>query len=156
MLDLRDDQVMEAIHRYIKFYIPDGISMAEIFPGIEELIDELKHRGYSIGLATMMEEGYAKQTLNDYGLLGKFDSVKGASLKIALSKYDLIKDCMREVGASPQETIMIGDGEDDHNSAVKADVRFVAAIYGYGIDRQYCIDKNIEFIEKPLDLLNLL
>lgn len=147
---------MEAIHRYITFYIPEGISMAEKFPGIEDLFRELKSRGYMIGLATMMEESYAKKTLDDYGFTEMFDSIKGASLEIALSKYDLIMDCMKETGVSPEETIMIGDGEDDHNSAVKADVRFIAATYGYGIDKQYCSDKKIEYIEQPLDLLNLL
>ena len=156
VLDLRDDQVVEAIERYVVFYKAEGQRMAQMFPGIKETIVELKQRGYKIGLATMMVEEFAKQTLHNYGIDMLFDSINGASLEIAMSKYQVINNCIESLDIEPGNCVMIGDGSDDHLSAVKAGVPFIAALYGYGIDDKYCSEYGIKGINDPRELLDML
>jgi len=155
VLDLRDDQVVEAINRYVVFYKAEGQAMAQMFPGIKETIVELKKRGHLIGLATMMVEEFAKQTLHNYGIDVLFDSIKGASLDVAMTKYQVINKCIESLGVEPEECVMVGDGSDDHLSAEKAGVRFIAAKYGYGIDDGYCSEYGVQGINEPRELLDL-
>ena len=155
ILDLEDSQIPKAIEYYVDFYVKEGQSMSQIFPGMEETLHYLKDRGYALGLATLMVEKFAKQTLHGYGVDGLFDTIHGASLTIPYSKYDLINLCLESTGIEPSKTVMIGDGEDDHIAAEKAGVRFVGVTYGYGVDREYCTKNNVPYIDDPKDLRKL-
>ena len=155
VLDLEPEEVPEAIDRYAKFFIEEGRDMARMFPDTKDTLKELRNRGYMIGLATMMEQNFAVEILQNYEIYDLFDSVNGASFTIPLSKYDLIMRCIESLNVRPDEAVMVGEGPDDRNSAVKAGVRFIGARYGYGMPESYCKENNIEGIDRPSDLLKL-
>ena len=152
VLGLRDDQIPEAIDHYVEFYVREGQSMSEMFPNMNRMLHYLRDRGYVLGLATMMVEKFAKQTLHDYGVEELFDTIHGANFTIPYTKSDLIHMCLESTGIDAENAVMIGDGEDDYNASVKAGVCFIGATYGYGIDSAYCKDHNIPFIEDPVEL----
>ena len=69
MLELKTDQVPEAIDRYAAHFEEKSPVMSHLFPGAKETIVWLKDHGYKIGLATMMVEPYALAILRNYGIL---------------------------------------------------------------------------------------
>lgn len=156
MLDLTPEQIPEAIKIYVGYYEEYGRNMSKLFEGIPDLLEYLRQNGYMIALATMMEEGYAKQTLHKYGIDVFFDAIHGASFIVPYTKHDLIELCLTALDVSPSDAVMIGDGVDDHLSAVKSNVDFIGAVYGYGITKEYCEANSVPFIRKPEELKKLL
>jgi len=156
VLGLKEDQIMEAVKRYIVFYTAEGRFMCELFDGMAETLDQLRSRGYTIGMATMMVDEYAKDTLKRYGILDRFDTIHGASLEVTYCKEDLVRMCLEDTSMSPEESILVGDGPDDHRAAKESGVGFIAAKYGYGIDDEYCRQHSVRGIDRPLDLIGIL
>ena len=152
ILDLRKDQVPEAVKIYVGYYQQVGQTMDRLYPGVKDMLEYLRQNGYIMGLATMMEEGFAKHTLAKNGIDGYFDTVHGASFVIPYSKYDLIGLCLTSMDISPSEAVMVGDGIDDYSSAKRAEVDFIGATYGYDIDADYCRLNGIRYIDSPAEL----
>ncbi len=155
ILDLKPEQVDEAIKTYVGFYTAEGQSMSCLFGGMKDALRYLKSKGYLLGVATMMVEEYAKSTLQRYGILDMFDTVNGASFVVPYTKKDLIDRCLTAMDVSPEEAVVIGDGTDDHRSANLCGTRFMGVTYGYEIDKEYCEEHGIEAIEFPGQIMDL-
>jgi phosphoglycolate phosphatase len=155
LLDLRPDQVDEAIQEYVKYYVESGQKMARLFEGIRDTLGYLKSRGYLLGVATMMVDEYARSTLDSYGITELFDTIHGTSFDFAYHKEDLIRACLADTGVSPEEAVMIGDGSDDYRAARAADVEFIGALYGYEIDTGFCTQNGIRGISDITELKTL-
>ena len=156
ILGLTDDQVKPAIDEYVKFYISEGQWDSQLFPGIEETFNDLRSRGYLIGLATLMAQEFAETTLEKRGIINLFDSINGASLDTYVSKEELIERCLIETDVAPEDACMIGDSADDKRAADLCGVRFIGVTYGYGLDLKYCIENGIEYVNSPIELLDIL
>jgi phosphoglycolate phosphatase len=130
--------------------------MAELFPGIEPLLNQLKKSGYKLAIATHMAEEYAIKTLKRESVFDYFDVIHGASFEIEYSKRDLIEQCLQSLDISSEDSVMIGDGIDDHLSAKSLGIEFIAAEYGYEIDTDYCSLNGIQYISRPEELLHML
>ena len=68
---------------------------------------ELHRNGVKLARATMMDTPSAAAIVDSWDIRGLFSSVRGADLPC--SKGDLIRLCMEDVGAKPEETLMVGD-----------------------------------------------
>jgi len=155
ILDLRPDQVMDAINIYVKYYTAEGQNMSELFPGIRESLQYLADKGYKMAVATMMVEDYAVNTLRSYGVDHFFTAIKGTNFTTPLTKRELIESCMMANDAKPSETIMVGDGIDDYNAAKAAGVDFIGATYGYGVTEEFCRNTGIGSIGDPTELKSM-
>ena len=155
ILDLEDSEVPEAIRRYVEFYTAEGRYMCQLFPRVKETLEYLRNKGYLIGMATMMVDEYARDTLRKYGILGLFDTIHGASLTVPHTKEDLVRSCLDDAGVSPADAVLVGDGSDDHRAAVVSGTDFIAARYGYELDREYCERNSIRGIDSIDELTGL-
>jgi len=155
ILGLKPEQVSQAISIYVEHYTEKGASMCEMFPGVRETILDLKGKGYLIGLATMMVNEYARETLRRYGILDLFDTVHGTNFTTPYAKEDLIDFCLMDLDIQPEEAVLVGDGIDDHRAAMVSGTGFIAAKYGYGIKDEYCENTGIEGIWKVSDLSDM-
>jgi len=98
---------------------------AHIFDDMREAVIALHGNGVKLAIATMMDTPSAAMIVNSWDVRGLFSSVRGADFPC--SKGDLIRLCMEDVGARPEETLMVGDSETDMIGARKNGVDFVAA-----------------------------
>ena len=103
-----------------------------IYPGIEVLLENLKKHGYLIGVATNKREDYAKDLLDELDLTKYFDIISAMDMDGKSNKKDLIMNCINGLDARKEDTIMIGDSENDHSAAYQCGVEFIAALYGFG------------------------
>ena len=152
LLELRPDQVNEAIKEYITYYIESGQKMAHLFTGMRDTLEYLKSRGYMLGVATMMVDEYARGTLENYGIIDLFDTIHGTSLDEVRHKEWLIEACLKDTGLSPDEAVMIGDGSDDYRAAMAVGTDFIAALYGYEIDIGFCTQNGVRGISDITEL----
>lgn len=146
MLNVDDKELDKAREIFRKNYEENRHAMVSPFKDIPSLIRSL-HSKYAIGIATMMYQPYAVDTLKRFGILDCVDIIQGSYRKIEREKSDMIKICMEKTGVSAKNTVMIGDSFSDLDAAKDAGVGFIAVTYGYGITVSNCND--IKYVLSP-------
>ena len=141
LFGLDNEEKLElAVAKYRERYVPTGMFENDLYPGIYELIRDLKADGRTISLATGKVHGMAVQILEHFGLLRYFDFVAGCELDGTRSyKHEIIDYALENLAAQPgdvpqmkKSAVMIGDRWHDIAGAAKAGVASVGVLYGYG------------------------
>jgi phosphoglycolate phosphatase len=151
ILGISQDRIMDAVKIYVSHYIEKGFSLCGGFPGTKESLEYLRTKGYVMCVATMMVEEFSVKTLEKLGIRDCFLSVNGTNLKTPINKCQLIQKCLDDADAKADYAVMIGDCDDDMESAGKMGIDFVAATYGYGLTKEFCEEKGIPYAESPED-----
>ncbi|MCD8200908.1 MAG: HAD family hydrolase [Clostridia bacterium] len=128
----RDDFVERVLSDYIpKFAVCDN-SLTRLFDGEDEFLRFAKGRGIKLAVVTnkpqKATENVCRQYLSEYSFDCLIGAREGLPLKPdpegALSTLD-------RFGLSPDEALFVGDGETDVETAGRAKVRCVSALWGY-------------------------
>lgn len=140
-----EEEVQRATEIFRSHYQNGAVLHAQEYEGIGWLCERLDERGIRMGVATNKPQRFAEALLKEYGLIGFFDSVCGADESGRLSKADLIRRCMAGMGASREETVLVGDTDNDVVGAESAGVKFIAVTYGFGFKKASDLE-NIKYI----------
>jgi phosphoglycolate phosphatase len=124
----------QAVATYREYYIPTGMFENELYPGVREMLLDLRAAGASLAVATSKAEPFAQQIVEHFGLGGMFAAVCGSMLDGTRSrKADVIAEALRQLGdPSPAGTVMIGDRSHDIHGAHEHDIVCYGAGWGYG------------------------
>ncbi|RAQ30484.1 phosphoglycolate phosphatase [Hydrogeniiclostridium mannosilyticum] len=109
-----------------------GLFEAQHYPGISELLQNLKNSGRFLGVATLKREDTAQKILAHFNLKQYFDVIAGIDTKEQLSKSDIIQAALKEMGQTNASAVLIGDSQYDAEGAEKAGVSFIGVTYGFG------------------------
>ncbi len=84
--------------------------MIKLFPGMEELLEELKQKGYKLGLVTSRLYNTTMQGLEHFGIKDHFDAILTAD-DTPLHKPDPapINLTLEKLGSEPEDSVMVGD-----------------------------------------------
>lgn len=128
------EKAVEAVAVYRERYQDTGIFECSLYPGVRECIEELRRRGYMIGMASSKPEVSCKRILEHFGILGMFDDVVGATFDGRIdSKEEVLNEVMRRWSDIPRdEMCLIGDTMFDIEGANKAGVPSIAVSFGFG------------------------
>ena len=126
------EQAVEAVSIYRQYYSEQGIYEASLYPGVKEALEILQSKGIRLALATLKAERFAKKMLENMDVLQYFSVVYGMDEADTRTKSQLIEMCMRSVGVSSKNTVMIGDSIHDLSGAEACGVAFVGVTYGFG------------------------
>ena len=102
-----------------------------LYEGVREVIDVLDSAGVLLGIATGKSRRGLEVTLERHGLLDRFVSLKTSDDGPGKPNPTILLDAMRELGAEPENTVMIGDTVFDVTMAVNAKVTSVGVDWGY-------------------------
>lgn len=127
-----EDEARRAVEIYRAHYAEVGVAGSRLYPGMDRCLAALKEKGYRLAVATLKVETLARQLLDSLGVAGYFDVIHGMDGRDSLSKSGLIKKCMAELGAAPEETVLVGDSVHDAEGAAQAGVAFLGVTYGFG------------------------
>lgn len=130
LLGLDEDQAKLAIKTYREYYMETGIWENTPYPGVKDLLANLKAAGRKLGVATSKPEVMALQVLERFDLLPWFDCVCGASLQEDRDqKAEAIERCLRQLGG---RAVMVGDRVHDIRGAHENRIPCIGVLYGYG------------------------
>lgn len=125
-------EVEQATVLYREIYNAGGIFDAELFPGIADLLRDLKAAGKPVFVATSKPWPQAKRIIENYAIADLFQGVYGPELDGTLSeKPELIRHLLREEGLQGRG-IMIGDRQHDVIGAKANRLYSLGVLYGYG------------------------
>ncbi|WP_324825399.1 pyrophosphatase PpaX [Sinanaerobacter sp. ZZT-01] len=156
---LPDFDTEKAIEIYRSYQFEHYRELIELFPGMKELIEGLKQKGYKLGVVTSRLRNSTEIGLKKYGLIGYFDTIVTAD---DTNKHkpdpEPIRIALEKLNSEPQETIMIGDSMFDVLCAQNAGVEAVLVSWAMATDAQSKLQdvKPEHVIEKAEELWTIL
>lgn len=133
----RPDDVLTETYRQVfgamRLQAESDPKLAEpLFPGVAEMLAELSRRPDTVlGIATGKSRRGADYIIERHGWGGLFATTQTADDAASKPHPEMILRAMRETGAEPGATLMIGDSNFDMEMAVAAGVAPVAVSWGF-------------------------
>lgn len=151
----------EALEVYRSFHRDNFGELINLFPGMRELLAEVKRRGYKTGLVTSRLYNTTMQGLEKYEIKDMFDAVLTAD-DTDKHKPDPapINITLEKLGSSPETSIMLGDTLFDLLCAKNAGVRSVLVSWSlalHGMTKEDLGKAAPDYIiQKPEELLEII
>jgi HAD superfamily hydrolase (TIGR01509 family) len=106
-------------------------------PGAKELIPYLKERGYGVWFVTSAEDEELEHHMTELEAEDNIDGVVNSSaVENSKPAPDIFELALEQAGASPDETVAVGDAIWDIEAADGAGVRTVAVLTGGAFSEQ--------------------
>jgi pyrophosphatase PpaX len=123
----------EVSEDYYKFY-SDNHSMVDIYPGLKEILVELKNNNYPIGIFTGKGRDSSMITLTKLGIDKYFDLiVTGDDVENSKPSPEGILKFVDKFNLEKQKVLMIGDSVSDVKAAREAGVKIASVLWdSYG------------------------
>ena len=127
-----DEKELDAALAHFLNHYESNIAVASRpFPGVIEMIEDLRADGARIAICTNKREALARLLIEELGVTSLFDTIIGADTAAA-PKPDAapVLLCMTRISA--ERGIFIGDSDTDINAATAASMPCLIADFGYG------------------------
>lgn len=123
-----------AVAAYRERYNRVGWKENRLYPGINELLRDLRTSGAKLSTASSKPQPALERIVRHFGIIDVFDALVAAGPDgFHSSKPEMIERAIRTCGGAQKcEVVMIGDTHFDAEGAAVAGVDFLAAAYGYG------------------------
>jgi len=151
----------ELLQTYRRFYMDRCTGLSTLYPGVKELIQrlgrDLPTANPYLAVATNKPRTMSEKILSHFGLLRKFHVVIGPEDVTHLKPDpEMIQTIMRITGSPPEETLIVGDTDNDLRAGKNAHILTCGATYGY-FPRARLEEQNPDFlIDAPMELLTVL
>jgi len=152
---LTGNDCIKAVEKYREYFREKGLFENEVYPGIENLLKNLKQRGKRLFVATSKPTVFAVRILEHFNLLRYFDYVAGSELDGSRdSKGDVIRFALQQNNLTDlTSVVMVGDREHDVIGAKENNIGVVGVLYGYG-DRTELEKSGATYIVETVEELN--
>jgi len=118
---------------YRACYDREGWCNNSVFPGVREMLIELRAQGFPLYVCTSKQQHFAVRILDAFELSALFTAIYGDKAEYAShSKVDLLANILREHSLGHDTAWMIGDRSFDIDAAHANQLRCLAAGWGYG------------------------
>lgn len=154
--DVDETEARRAVEYYRERYAVKGIFENRPYDGVENLLRELKGRGYILAVASSKPEYYVTKILDYFNLSSYFEVVVGSEMNGArTSKTEVIEEALKRLNMSDRrkEVLMVGDKEHDVLGARVAGLDCVAVGYGYGTKEELTAAQPLKIVASIEELL---
>ena len=126
-------RLADAIATYRARYSAKGLFENHVYPGIPEVLEQLRESGASLIVATSKPQRFAERILEHFELRKFFRAVHGSELDGTRSqKTGLLAYILDSEALPASASVMIGDRAHDVVGAKANGVRSIGALWGYG------------------------
>ena len=134
---MNDEEAEKAITYYRERFSTVGKYENELYPGIYELLRDLKKKGRKVAIASSKPTVFVEDILNHFEIRSFFDVVIGSELDGSRDKKeDVLKEALDKLFEGGEieydETVMIGDRKFDIEASNKLEIDCIGVTYGYG------------------------
>jgi phosphoglycolate phosphatase len=109
----------------------NGLVEEPLYDGILAAVDELQADGWVLGIATGKSDRGLALCLEHHGLHNRFVTLQTADRHPSKPHPSMVYQAIRDAGASPETTIMIGDTSFDMAMGIAAGARSLGVDWGY-------------------------
>lgn len=124
----------EGVKKYREYFAEKGLFENEVYPGIPELLSELKQSGKKLIVATSKPEDFSVRIMEYFNLSQYFENICGSLMNESRSKKDevIAYAIERNHITDKSKILMIGDRKHDILGAKKTGLKSCGVLYGYG------------------------
>lgn len=129
-----EKQANEAVEKYREWFAPYGIFQNKIYPGIKEMLEELKDEGKILAVASSKPRIFVEKILQHFEIYHMFSVIVGSELDGTRdSKEEVVEETLRRLGktASREKTVMVGDRRFDIEGGKAHGLVTVGVTFGY-------------------------
>lgn len=127
-----DKEAVKAIEKYRERFDRVGKYENILYPGIKELLSQLKAEGYKLAVGSSKPEKYVIDILKYFKIYDDFDIVVGSEMNgERIHKKEVIEEVFSRNGKR-EKAIMIGDRKFDIEGAKENNIPSIGVLYGYG------------------------
>lgn len=121
-----------AHQRFLDFYQAAPTRLSRLYPGVATTLRSLTESGARLGICTNKQQKSTFAVLDGFGIAKYFEVIVGGDA-VRFRKPDPrhLLAALEQLRASPEESVMIGDGENDYTAARAAGVSVILMRYGY-------------------------
>lgn len=154
---LTEEEGIKAVEIYRERFAPIGIFENELYDGILPMLESLKNQGKILAIATSKPAVFAEKISRKYGIEPYLALLEGSELDGRnTDKALVIKNAMEKLGATKEDTIMVGDREHDVIGARKNGIDCIGVSYGFGKDGELEESGALKIAHTPYELLKIL
>ena len=125
----------KAVKQYLHYYREKPAEHTIIYPNVIETLNELKAKGFVMGICTNKPYKISLLVLKALGINSLFEGISGGD-NFSFIKPDPrhILHTLKLMGSEPERAVMIGDSHVDGEAGRKAGLPFILVSYGYNIN----------------------
>jgi phosphoglycolate phosphatase len=103
-----------------------------LYDGIKELLEELRHRGFKLAVATNAYRRSTIESLTHLGIYVMFDAIACYDDVYKGKPYpDMLLKLLDELKVGKEEALFIGDGPRDEQAAKRAGIDYIMVDWGF-------------------------
>jgi pyrophosphatase PpaX len=131
------EKIGQAMKEYLEFYSANHNDLARLYPGIKEVVIDLKKRGVHVALFTGKGIDTTSITMDKFGLTPYFDYVvTGSDVVNHKPSAEGIHKIMQHFRLQPDEVLMVGDAVSDVKASREAGAKIAAVLWdSYGKEK---------------------
>ena len=152
-LGFSPEDAARGIAYYKEYYADKGVYENDVYPGIKELLEQLKASGKKMIVATTKAELMANVVLDHFGLREYFDLLVATDFVERKDKIDVLKYAIETAGVDVKKAVMVGDRHYDITGAAHFGLDSVGVLFGYG-SRQELEEAGATYIAETVDDLS--
>ena len=130
-----EEKAAEAVRYYRERYNVTGIFENRPYPGMKELLEELKKKGMTLAVASSKPDKMVKIVLDHFQLDTYFDVIMGSDInRPKMTKAQVILQVLEKINFLDKrdQVIMVGDRHYDVLGAKETGLSCIGVTYGYG------------------------
>lgn len=144
---LNREAVDEAVEAFFACYDENHGELVKSDTRIVEMLQELKQKGYKIGVYTGKAKKSLELSLKHLGMEGMLDvEISGDDVEHAKPHPEGVLKAIRLLGADPDETLYVGDSNADIQAGKEAGVR-VGGVHWFEVvqTRHFAVEPDVLF-----------
>ncbi len=139
--------------RNLKAELRSEIPNIQLFPGIKEVLLELKKQGFQLGIITSNLRENVLASLEINGLQDTFTFIYSGSI---FGKHKVIKKWLKKEHINPEEVIYVGDETRDIDAAKKTGIKIIAVSWGFNSQSALAAQNPDFLIGRPQELIEIM
>ena len=152
--NLSADDGKKAVEYYRERYAPIGIFENRIYDGVIPMLKTLKDKGYVLAVATSKPSVFAQKICDKYSISDYITYLSGSELDGRnTDKSIVIKKAIDHLGATKDNTIMIGDRIYDLLGATENGIKSIAVTYGYAKEGEFETGECADVVSSPVEII---
>ena len=130
--EVSETEIDGMFEKLIDFYGRNIAVASQPFPGLIDVLDDLRERGITIAICTNKREDMAKLLMNELGLTHYFRVITGRdTFPVCKPHPEHLLSTIRRAGGTANRSVMVGDSTTDYETAKAASVPIIGVTFGY-------------------------
>ena len=154
---LGEETARRAVEYYRERYKKQGIFENELYPGVEQMLQGLREKGFRLAVASSKPEYFVTQILEYFHINQYFEQIVGSGLDGSRSsKAEVIEETLARLQMSDhrQDVLMVGDRKYDVLGAREAGLSCLAVSYGYGSVEELEAAEPLKIVDSAEEILD--